>query len=313
MALLLRKILLFLITIALVSVITFAVFQVIPGDPVRIMLGPEADEVQVETLEKQLGLDKPLHVQYANWIGGLFTGDLGQSIRFSQPVIDLIIDRLPVTLSLAFLSLSIVIVVVIPLGIFLAKRQNKGSDIVFSALTQLGMAIPAFWLGMLLMIYIGMRFDFFSISGYVPWSVSIEGALGSLLLPAITIAIPQIAITFRYVRNTVIDQMKLDYVRTLRSKGIQESIVIYKHVLRNSMVPILTVLGLIFVEVVAGTVIVEQVFGLPGLGSLLVTSISYRDFPLVQGIVMYITIMVVVVNFVIDMLYTMLDPRIRLR
>ncbi|WP_026907195.1 ABC transporter permease [Paucisalibacillus globulus] len=312
MAYFVRRIILLLVTVVLVSLITFAVFQIIPGDPIRIMLGPEADEARVETLEKQLGLDQPLPMQYVNWISGVFTGDLGDSIRFSRPVSELIADRLPVTLSLAFLSIAIVILIAISLGIYVAKRPNTLSDLVFSSVTQVGMAIPSFWLGMLLMLGLGMTFQFFSISGYVPWSESIIGALGSLLLPAITIAIPQIAISFRYIRNTILEQMQLDYVRTIRSKGITERVVMYKHVLRNAMIPILTVFGLIFAEVVAGTIIVEQVFGLPGFGSLLITSISYRDFPLVQGIVMYITIVVVIINFIIDILYAVLDPRIRL-
>lgn len=312
MAYIIRRILLLIITLALVSLITFFVFQVMPGDPLRIMLGTEADEAQIQMLEKQLGLDQPLHTQYLNWVKGIFTGDLGQSIRFSKPVSGLILDRLPVTISLAAITLTIVIVVAIPLGMFVAKRQNKFSDIALSSVTQLGMAIPSFWLGMLLILYVGMNISFFSVSGYVPWTKSISGALGSLLLPALTIAIPQIAVKFRYVRNAILEQLRLDYVRTVRSKGISERIVMYKHVLRNSMIPILTIFGLITAEVVAGTIIVEQVFGLPGIGRLLITSISYRDFPLVQGIVMYITLVVLLVNFIVDILYSVLDPRIRL-
>jgi len=312
MAYIIRRILLLFITLALISLITFAVFQVMPGDPIRIMLGPDADETQVETLTKQLGLDRPLHTQYLEWMKGLATGDLGQSIRFSKPVSELIIDRLPVTLSLAAITLTIVVLVAIPLGMFVARRKNSLSDVVVSSVTQLGMAVPSFWLGMLLILYLGMNFSFLSISGYVPWSTSIVGAFGSLLLPALTIAIPQIAVKFRYVRNAILEQLQLDYVRTIRSKGIKERVVLYKHVLRNSMIPILTIFGLITAEVIAGTIIVEQVFALPGLGKLLITSISSRDFPLVQGIVMYITFAVVLINFLVDVLYSVLDPRIRL-
>lgn len=312
MAYIVRRFILLLITLILVSFITFAVFQVMPGDPVRIMLGTEADEVQVETLKKQLGLDQPLHIQYIVWLKGVVTGDLGHSIRFSKPVDELIIERLPVTLSLAVLTLSIVIMIAIPLGIFVARRQNQLSDVLLSSATQLGMAIPSFWLGMLLILYVGMKSTFFSVSGYIPWTESISGALGTLLLPAMTIAIPQIAVKFRYVRNAILEQSKLDYVRTIRSKGMTERVVMYKHILRNSMIPILTIFGLITAEVVAGTIIVEQVFSLPGLGKLLITSISYRDFPLVQGIVMYITLAVVMINFLVDVLYTVLDPRIKL-
>jgi peptide/nickel transport system permease protein len=308
-----RRVVLLFITVALVSIITFAVFQILPGDPVRTMLGTEADEIQIESLRKELGLDRPLHEQYFDWISGLFTGDLGNSIRFSMPVSELLMERLPVTMSVASIALLIVVLAAIPLGIFVARRQNKFSDVFLSSGTQLGMAIPSFWLGMMLILYVGMNFHFFRINGYIPWSESIKGALSTLILPAVTIAIPQIAVKFRYVRTSILEQMQLDYVRTIRSKGLPERIVVYKHILKNSLIPILTIFGLITAEVAAGTIIVEQVFALPGVGQLLITSISYRDFPLVQGIVMYITIAVVFINFVVDILYSFVDPRIRLR
>lgn len=307
-----RRIVLLAVTLVLVSLITFFVFQIMPGNPARIMLGTEASESEVLHLEKQLGLDEPLLIQYKDWMKGILTADFGQSIKYSQPVSDLIISRLPVTLSLALMSIIMVVVVAIPLGVFMARRQNKLSDLVFSSVTQLGMAIPPFWFGMLLIMYLGMVFSFFSVSGYVPWSESVQGALGSLLLPAITIALPQIAVKFRYVRNSILEQIGQDYVRTAESRGLGDRLIMFKHVLKNAMIPVLTIFGIIVAEVVAGTVIVEQVFGLPGLGSLLVSSINYRDFPLVQGIVIYITLAVVIVNFIIDLLYTLIDPRIRL-
>ncbi|MFJ5763925.1 ABC transporter permease [Lysinibacillus sp. NPDC093210] len=308
-----RRFILLITTILLVSIITFGVFQILPGDPVRTMLGTEADPTQIENLRSELGLDRPLYEQYADWMKGLLTGELGNSIRFSMPVKDLLFDRLPVTMSLALLTLTIVLLVSLPLGMFAARRQNKLSDVSLSTLTQIGMAVPSFWLGMMLILYVGMKFSFFKISGYIPWSQSVSGALSTLVLPALTIAIPQIAVNFRYVRTAILEQMQLDYVRTIRSKGMSEQNVMYKHVLKNAMIPILTVFGLIMAEVVAGTIIVEQVFSLPGVGQLLITAISNRDFPLVQGIVMYITVAVVVINFVVDILYSVLDPRIRLR
>lgn len=310
---LIRRFILLITTIILVSIITFGVFQILPGDPIRTMLGTEADATQIENLRSELGLDRPLYEQYSDWMKGLLTGELGNSIRFSMPVKDLLFDRLPVTISLAGLTLCIVLIVSIPLGMFAARRQNKLSDVSLSTVTQIGMAVPSFWLGMMLILYVGMRFDVFKISGYIPWTESVSGALSTLVLPALTIAIPQIAVNFRYVRTAVLEQMQLDYVRTIRSKGMSEQNVMYKHVLKNSMIPILTVFGLIMAEVVAGTIIVEQVFSLPGVGQLLITAISNRDFPLVQGIVMYITVAVVMINFIVDILYSVLDPRIRLR
>ncbi|MGN4125475.1 ABC transporter permease [Lysinibacillus sphaericus] len=308
-----RRFILLITTILLVSMITFGVFQILPGDPVRTMLGTEADPTQIENLRSELGLDRPLYEQYGDWMKGLLTGELGNSIRFSMPVKDLLFDRLPVTMSLAGLTLIIVLIVSLPLGMFAARRQNKLSDVSLSTVTQIGMAVPSFWLGMMLILYVGMQFSFFKISGYIPWSQSVSGALSTLILPALTIAIPQIAVNFRYVRTAILEQIQLDYVRTIRSKGMSERNVMYKHVLKNSMIPILTVFGLIMAEVVAGTIIVEQVFSLPGIGQLLITAISNRDFPLVQGIVMYITVAVVVINFIVDILYSVLDPRIRLR
>lgn len=308
-----RRFILLITTILLVSIITFGVFQILPGDPVRTMLGTEADPTQIENLRSELGLDRPLYEQYVDWMKGLLTGQLGNSIRFSMPVKELLFDRLPVTMSLAGLTLIIVLIISLPLGMFAARRQNKLSDVSLSTVTQIGMAVPSFWLGMMLILYIGLQFSFFKISGYIPWTQSVAGALSTLILPALTIAIPQIAVNFRYVRTAILEQVQLDYVRTIRSKGMSEQNVMYKHVLKNSMIPILTVFGLIMAEVVAGTIIVEQVFSLPGIGQLLITAISNRDFPLVQGIVMYITVAVVMINFIVDVLYSVLDPRIRLR
>jgi len=308
-----RRFILLITTILLVSIITFGVFQILPGDPVRTMLGTEADPTQIENLRSELGLNRPLYVQYTDWMKGLLTGELGNSIRFSMPVKDLLFDRLPVTLSLAGLALIIVLLISLPLGMFAARRQNRFSDMSLSTVTQVGMAIPSFWLGMILILYVGLQFSFFKISGYIPWTQSVAGALSTLVLPALTIAIPQIAVNFRYVRTSILEQVQLDYVRTVRSKGMSEQNVMYKHVLKNSMIPILTVFGLIMAEVVAGTIIVEQVFSLPGVGQLLITAISNRDFPLVQGIVMYITVAVVMINFMVDILYSVIDPRIRLR
>lgn len=308
-----RRFILLIITVILVSIITFAVFQILPGDPVRTMLGTEADPTQIENLRSELGLDRPLYEQYTDWMKGIVTGELGNSIRFSMPVKELLLARLPVTISLAAITLFIVCFISLPLGMFAARRQNQLSDLTLSSATQLGMAIPSFWLGMMLILYVGLNVEFFKISGYIPWSTSIAGALSTLVLPALTIAIPQIAVNFRYVRTAILEQVRMDYVRTIRSKGIVERMVMYKHVLKNAMIPILTVFGLITAEIVAGTIIVEQVFSLPGVGQLLITGINNRDFPLVQGIVMYITVAVVTINFIVDILYTVLDPRIRLR
>ncbi|MFC4619445.1 ABC transporter permease [Camelliibacillus cellulosilyticus] len=313
MAFVVRRIILLFVTLILISVITFFVFQILPGDPVRVILGPDADETQIRTMTKLLGLDQPGYMQYWHLVEGFFRGDLGDSIRFSKPVMALIMDRLPVTLSLAFYSLILVVVVSIPLGIFAAQRESKWSDFFLSSLTQVGMAIPTFFVGMLFILLLAITFKFFSPSGFVPWGESFIGAIKSLTLPALTIAIPQIAISYRYARNAILEQSKLDYVRTARGKGVSERLILFKHVLRNALIPVLTVFGLILAEVIAGTIVVEQVFSLPGIGKLLITAVQVRDFPVVQGLVLYIALVVVVINFLVDMLYAVLDPRIRIK
>ncbi|GGH84335.1 peptide/nickel transport system permease protein [Pullulanibacillus pueri] len=313
MAYIIRRLGLLILTLVFISIITFLVFQILPGDPVQTMLGPDADPIRIKTLRHQLGLDQPLYIQYGHLIEGFIRGDLGQSIRFSMPVRDLIFDRLPLTLSLAFMSLIIVIFVSIPLGVIAARRENSWGDLLLSIFTQFGMAIPSFFMGMILILLFGSVFSLFSPGSYVPWSEDFWGALGSLLLPALTIAIPQIAVSYRYVRNGVIEQGQMDYVRTARGKGASEWKTLSHHILRNSLIPVLTILGLILAEVVAGTIVVEQVFSLPGIGQLLITSVSYRDFPVVQGLVLYIAFVIVVINFLVDILYSVLDPRIRLK
>lgn len=313
MAYFVRRFVMLCFTLIFVSLITFFVFQILPGDPVRIMLGPNASEAKVETIRIQLGLNQPFYMQYLELVKGFFTGDMGTSIRFSRPVEQLIASRLPVTLSLAILSLILVIIFSIPLGIFTARRENTWLDFIPSSLTQFGMAIPTFFVGLLLMILFGVVLQVFSIGNYVPWHESFLGALGSLILPAITIAIPQTAVCFRYVRASFLDESKADYARTAKGKGVRESFVLYKHVLKNAMIPVLTIFGLILAEVIAGTIVVEQVFSLPGIGKLLISSVKYRDFPVVEGIVMYIAVVIIVINFIVDMLYAFFDPRITLK
>ena len=301
-----------IITLLLVSVMIFLIFRVIPGDPALIILGTEADEAQIHALQEQMGTNQPLWQQFGGWFGGLWRGDLGQSLRFSMPVEQLILDRLPVSIPLAVLSMALTLLVGLPLGVFLARHRGQGIDLALSFLTQLGMAVPSFWAGILLMLLFAVVLHTFAVGEFVPWQQSPWGALRSLLLAAIAIALPQIAVVVRYVRSGIIDQMDQDYVRTAYGKGLTEGRVYYRHALRNALIPLTTVLGMIFADAIAGTIIVEQVFALPGIGRLLITAVSSRDFPLIQGLALYITLIVVSTNFLIDLLYSVLDPRIRL-
>ncbi|MFD0714213.1 ABC transporter permease [Paenibacillus sp. GCM10027626] len=305
-----RKILSLITTVVVVSVITFFVFQILPGNPVQIILGVDADERQMEALEEQMGLDKPAAVRYLEWVGSAVKGDLGTSIRYQLPVAELIGDRLPVTMSLAVMSLILTLAAGVPLGIYIASRNGKVISYLLSLLTQLGIAIPSFWLGILLIFVFSVILKWFPAGQYVSWSDNPWEAFKSLLLPSIAIAISNTAVLIRYIRNTVLDQLKLDYVRTARSKGLGQAAILYKHVIRNASIPVLTVLGMIVADTLGGSIIVENVFSLPGLGNLLVSSINSRDLPMVQAMVLYIGVTVIMINFLVDLLYKVVDPRI---
>lgn len=291
----------------------FFVFQLLPGNPAQIILGIDADPHQVAQLEKQLGLDRSPVERYMDWVTGVLQGDLGESLRYQLPVSDIVIDRMPVTASLAILSLLFTVVIGVPLGIFIARSDGKWISIFLNVLTQLGISIPSFWFGFILILIFGVTLQLFPTYGYVPWSEDFLGALRSFFLPSFAIAIGNIAIVIRYLRNTILDQSKMDYVRTARVKGLKERSILYGHILRNSLIPVLTIMGLLIADTLGGSIIIENVFSLPGLGNLLIQSITSRDFPLVQSMVLYIAIIVLLINFIVDMLYKVIDPRIRLK
>ncbi len=299
-------------TLAVVTLATFLAFEVIPGDPVLTMLGPDADPSLVAAMREELGTDLPLTARLANWVAGVLTGDLGTSIRYARPVGSLILDRVAVSLSVALLAMTAVVLVAIPLGIALAVRRSHWSEPFVATIIQVGMAIPSFWLGIILISVFGLSLGLFPTGGYVPFGAGLFASIRSVTLPAIAIAIPLIAVVVRYTRNSMIDQFSQDYVRTAFSKGFPVRHVVYRHVLRNAALPVITVLGMIFGNVVVGTIIIEQVFALPGLGLLLVTAVSARDFPLIQGLVLYITFFVTLFNLLVDLAYHVIDPRVEL-
>ncbi len=296
-----------------ISIIIFFIFQVIPGNPAQIILGIDADEQQVIQLEEKLGLNNPPMERYIDWIKGIFQGDLGDSLKYQTPVIEILQDRIPVTLSLAILSILLTVIIGIPLGILIARTDGKWYSVILSTLTQLGIAIPSFWFGFILILLFAVLLKWFPTFGYVPWSEDFVGAFKSFFLPSLAIAVTNIAVVIRYLRNTILDQSKMDYVRTARVKGLSERSIVYGHVLRNALIPVLTIMGMIIADTIGGSIIIENVFALPGLGNLLIQSITSRDFPLIQSLVMYIAILVVVINFIVDLLYRVVDPRIRLK
>lgn len=306
-----RRIGALLITLIIACTITFIVFNIIPGDPALLMLGTEADPDVLISLRRELGLDLPLHVQYLNWLKGLLTGDLGMSLRLERPVADLIRERLPVTFGLAVLAMAITLVVSVPAGAYAAAHRGRLADYLTVLISQAGLAVPHFWLGILLILLFSVRWQLLPPGGFVSWSTSPWQAFQSLLLPALALASHRIAMVTRITRATMLDVLSKDYIRTGMSKGLPKKVIIYKHALKNSLIPIVTVVGMHFSGLLAGSIVAEEVFALPGLGRLLLQAIGYRDLPLVQGIALFIATVVVLTNFGTDILYLVLDPRVR--
>ena len=307
----LRKVVIFIITLFIVSLLTFGIFQILPGNPVDIILGVDADPMQVAALTKQLQLDKPMLERYLIWIAGALRGNLGESLRYQVPVGELLRSSLPVTVSLAMMSILLTVVIVVPISIYLAKNRNKKRALFISSLTQLGVSIPHFWMGIILILIFSVILQLLPSGDYISFSVSPSGWLRSIILPSCAMAVGTSATVIRYLKNTLLDEMDLDYVRTARSKGMSMNQALYKHVLKNALLPALTILGMLVCDVLGGSVIIENVFDLPGIGRLLTSGVGNRDFPLVQGVVFYLALTVLVVNLLVDILYTIIDPRIR--
>lgn len=311
-----KKLITLILTLFFISVAVFLIFQVIPGDPVLSILGTEATEEQIEALTKELGLDDPLPERYWNWLSGVFSGDLGRSYRYKEnlneqmAVSRLLAGKLPVTLTLAAMSLILIIVLSIPLGIWWGGSKSKWLDSVLNVLSQFTMSIPSFFLGILVIYVFGLILRLFTPGGYVSYRDDFWGYIRYMFFPAVTMALPKVAMTARFLRNSILTQLKSDYVRTAYSKGAGRFRVLFAHVLKNAMIPVVTFIGIIAAEIAAGSIVVEQVFGLPGIGRLLVSSISTRDFPVVQTIMLYIVFAVVVIYFLVDILYRLIDPRV---
>ncbi len=306
----LRRLFMLVLTLFFVTIITFVAFQIIPGDPAQLMLGTEADPQAVETLRHQLGYDQPLLQRYGSWIFQLLQGDLGSSIRFQQSVSSLISARFSVTLTIAFIAMVVAPLVAFPLGMLAARYSRRWPDYIISMVNQVGMAIPSFWLGMVVILLFSVVFQWFVPLHFVPWSEDPWLAIRSLILPALIVAIPPTAVLTKMIRATMLEQLRSDYVVTGLSKGLSHWMVMVAHVLRNAMLPVITVMGMSMAELLAGSIVVEQVFGLPGVGRLLLSSIGYRDLPVVQGMVVIFTTLVILVNFMVDLLYHRLDPRV---
>jgi len=300
-----------LLTLLFVSLLVFMVVRVLPGDPALIMLGIEASPDAVAKLRDDLGLNRPVPVQYAEWAGRAALGDLGRSIQYDVPVAGLIVSRLSVTLPLTLMAAALMVAAAIPLGVFAATRHRRWGDYAAMTLSQLGIAVPGFWAGLLLILLFSVKLGWFQAGGFDGWGQGVGHALKSLLLPAVALGLFQFAVLARTTRSALLEVLREEYVKTARAKGVAEGNVIFRHALKNAMIPILTVAGVQLGQLMAGSIILESVFYLPGLGRLALGAISARDLPVVQGVVLFVASGIVVINAAVDMLYGVLDPRIR--
>lgn len=290
----------------------FSALLIVPGDPVQLIIGLNNDPEQYRVLSKQLGLDKPPLERFGIWIAGISKGDFGKSTSLSAPVKELILSRLPVTLPLILISSFLALLIALPAGIFAARRKGTVFDLGTVLLTQIGLAIPSFWLGLIFILVFAVTLRWLpAISSSVAWSVNPVAAARNLVLPVLTLALGQAAGLVRMVRSSVLEVLSQDYVRTARGKGLLESVVVQKHVLKNAAIQILTLMGIQLGQLLAGAIIVESVFNLNGLGKLGLSAVKNSDFPLVQGVVFTIAAVIVLINLIVDLLYGALDPRIR--
>lgn len=307
----LKRLITLVATLIATSLVVFLVLEVLPGNAAQILMGPDADPEAVRALGSQLGIDRPALERYGHWVAGLLTGDLGNSYAYSTPVADLLRERLALTVPLAVMAMALTAAIALAAGIYAASRHDKLGDVGVMGLSQVGIAIPNFWFAILLILLFSVHLKWFSAGGFPGWGEGLLPGLRALLLPAIALAVVQAAILARITRSAVLDVLREDFVRTARAKGLSERGTLWGHVLRNAMIPVVTVMGLQFAELLAGTIVVESVFYLPGLGRLIFQSISNRDLIVVRNCVMLLAAMVVFVNFVVDLLYAAIDPRVK--
>lgn len=309
---LIRKVITLIISLVLISFVTFVAFSVIPGDATISKLGTDATPERIEKLREEMGLNDPLLVRYGFWFGNALQGDFGTSLQYSgNSVVELMGQRLPYSLLLSILSFLMIVLFSLPLGILSARKKDSWINGIIMVFTQVTMAIPSFFLGILLTYLFGIILRVFQPGSIASPEEDFFGTAYYLLFPAMAVAIPKISMTVKFLRNSIISELHKDYVRTAYSKGTTVSYVLYRHVLKNSFIPVITFLGLVIADVLAGSIIIEQVFNVPGIGRLLVTAISNRDYPVVQAIILFFTTFVVVINFIVDILYRVIDPRVK--
>lgn len=299
-----------IVTLVLISFLVFLAFDLIPGDAAMARLGTEATPERLEALREQMGLNKPLLQRYADWLLAFVQGDFGISYKYNMPVADMIGSKLPITVIMALISFVMMIVVSLPLGIYTAKHHGKTIDRCITVINQIIMAVPHFFMGILFTFFFGLVLKLFTPGDYVSYETDFGGFIAYLIFPCIAIALPKIATSVKLLKSACVAESKKDYTRTAYSKGNDTNQVLYKHVLRNAMIPVITMWGMALADMLVGSIVIEQVFNIPGIGRILLTSISYRDYPVVQAIIVLIAFVVIATNFVVDVIYQLIDPRI---
>ncbi|SEL53365.1 peptide/nickel transport system permease protein [Paenibacillus sp. cl141a] len=298
--------------LAVVTIAIFLIIHITPGNPAAAILGMEASQEEIEQLNQDLGLDRPILEQYTSWVANVFKGDLGDSIFMNQPVSEAIAEHITPTLSLAILAQVIAILLAIPFGIIAAYKRGSVADYTLMGISLLGMALPSFLLGLFLMLFVGVKLQWLPVAGYEPLSSGLWEHVKYLILPGISLGTIQAALITRMTRSSMLEVLNLNFIKTARSKGLHEMMVLFKHAFRSAFLPILTVIGQTFGTLVTGAVVVEAIFNIPGLGQLILNSIARRDFVVIQGVVLVVTLMYVTINLIIDLLYGAVDPRVRL-
>ena len=305
----------FLATLAVASLLVFGVLELLPGNVAQVMLGDSATPETLAALEKKLGLDQPAAQRYGHWVSGLLRGETALSVSYGTPTAELIAERLRVTLPLALLAMMLTTVLALTLGIYAAARHNKLGDVGVMLGSQLGIAVPSFWFAILLILLFAVKLQWVSAGGFPGWTGDegggVKEGLVALALPALALALVQAAILARVTRSSVLEVMREDFVRTARAKGLSRRATLWKHVLRNAMIPVLTIMGLQFANLITGTIVIENVFVLPGIGRLVFQAIANRDLVVVRDVVMLLVGVVVIVNFAVDVLYALVDPRLK--
>lgn len=310
---LLKRLISLVLSLMAASVVIFLVLQIVPGDPASFMLGMNAQPETVEALRQQMGLNEPVFWRYLTWITGLVQGDFGVSYTYKVPTGELIGQRLWVSLPLSIYALLLSTLIALPIGIISAAKRNSVADYGIMGVTQLGIAVPNFWFAMLLVLLFSITLRWFSAGGFPGWSAGFLPAIKALTLPAIALALPQASILARVMRSSLLDTLSEDYIRTARAKGLTRGQTLVRHAVRNAMIPVLTIIGLQFSFLLAGAIIIENVFYLPGLGRLVFQGITQRDLIVVQSVVMLLVFAVIVITFLIDIAYAIVDPRLRSR